>query len=41
VPYLTIGPYVATGTVEDRYGAATLTAERFEGIEARSAGVEG
>jgi DNA-directed DNA polymerase III PolC len=30
VPYLTIGPYVATGTVEDRYGAYTLTAERFE-----------
>jgi DNA polymerase III alpha subunit len=41
VPYLTIGPYVAAGTVEDRYGAATLTAERFERIEARPAGVDG
>jgi hypothetical protein len=30
VPYLTLGPYVATGVVEDRFGAATLTARRFE-----------
>jgi len=29
VPYLTIGPYVAEGTVEDRHGALTLTARRF------------
>jgi DNA polymerase III alpha subunit len=26
LPYLTIGPYVATGAVEDRHGAVTLTA---------------
>jgi DNA polymerase III alpha subunit len=30
VPYLTIGPYTATGTVEDRYGAVAVTARRFE-----------
>jgi DNA-directed DNA polymerase III PolC len=30
VPYLTIGPYVATGAVEERHGAYTVTAERFE-----------
>jgi hypothetical protein len=30
VPYLTLGPYVATGVVEERYGAHTITAQRFE-----------
>jgi DNA polymerase-3 subunit alpha len=29
VPYLTLGPYTATGVVEDRFGAFTLTARRF------------
>jgi hypothetical protein len=33
VPYLTLGPYAATGVVEDRFGAATLTARRFERLE--------
>jgi DNA polymerase III alpha subunit len=40
VPYPTLGPYTATGVVEDRYGACTLTAERLErdeGTRARSA----
>jgi len=30
VPYLTMGPYVAMGVVEERYGACTITAQRFE-----------
>jgi hypothetical protein len=30
VPYLTMGPYLATGVVEERYGAHTITAQRFE-----------
>jgi DNA polymerase III alpha subunit len=30
VPYLTVGPYVATGVVEDRNGAYTITARSFE-----------
>jgi DNA-directed DNA polymerase III PolC len=30
VPYLTIGPYVATGVVEEQYGVFTLTARRFQ-----------
>ena len=30
VPYLTMGPYVATGVVEDRFGACAVTARRFE-----------
>ena len=34
VPYLTMGPYVATGVVEERYGAHTLTARGFERLEA-------
>jgi DNA polymerase III alpha subunit len=29
VPYLTMGPYTATGVVEERFGALTLTAKRF------------
>jgi DNA polymerase III alpha subunit len=33
VPYLTLGPYVATGVVEERFGAVTLTARRFERVE--------
>ena len=28
-PYLTLGPYVATGVIEERYGACTLTARTF------------
>jgi DNA polymerase III alpha subunit len=32
VPYLTLGPYVATGVVEERYGACTITAQRFERV---------
>jgi hypothetical protein len=32
VPYLTLGPYVATGAVEDHHGAHTLTARRFERV---------
>src|SRR5205807_5595705 len=30
IPYLTMGPWLATGTVENRYGVAALTATRFE-----------
>jgi error-prone DNA polymerase len=30
VGHLTLGPYVATGIVEDQYDVVTLTAERFE-----------
>jgi DNA-directed DNA polymerase III PolC len=30
VAYLTIGPYMATGVVEEQYGVFTLTAHRFE-----------
>jgi hypothetical protein len=29
VPYLTIGPYLAAGVVEDQYGVFTLTAHSF------------
>jgi len=29
VPYLTLGPYLATGVIEERHGAFTLTARRF------------
>jgi DNA polymerase III alpha subunit len=35
VPYLTMGPYVAMGTVEERYGAHTITARRFERLGER------
>jgi DNA-directed DNA polymerase III PolC len=30
MPYLTMGPYTATGVVEEQYGVCTLTAKRFE-----------
>jgi hypothetical protein len=30
LPYLTLAPYLALGTVEERYGAFTITARRFE-----------
>src|SRR5262249_35113249 len=30
LPYLTIGPYVAMGTVEDHHGVAVLVADTFE-----------
>jgi DNA-directed DNA polymerase III PolC len=30
IPYLTLGPYEATGVVEERYGALTLTAHSFQ-----------
>jgi DNA-directed DNA polymerase III PolC len=30
VPYLTMGPYIATGVMEERYGALTVTARGFE-----------
>jgi DNA-directed DNA polymerase III PolC len=33
VPYLTMGPYLATGVVEERYGAYTVTAQRFERMD--------
>jgi DNA-directed DNA polymerase III PolC len=33
VPYLTIGPYVATGVVEEQHGVFTVTARNFEGLE--------
>jgi hypothetical protein len=33
VPYLTMGPYVAMGVVEERFGAYTLTARRFERLD--------
>jgi DNA-directed DNA polymerase III PolC len=32
VPYLTIGPYVAAGVVEERHGAVTLTAREFRRV---------
>jgi hypothetical protein len=30
VPYMTMGPWLATGAVEDQHGVVTLTARRFE-----------
>jgi hypothetical protein len=30
VPYLTMGPYVAAGVVEEQHGVYTLTAKSFE-----------
>src|SRR5207302_10972416 len=30
VPYLTLGPYVVLGVVEEQYGVCTLTARSFE-----------
>jgi hypothetical protein len=30
VPYLTIGPYTATGVVEEQHGVFTVTARTFE-----------
>jgi hypothetical protein len=33
VPYLTMGPYVALGVVEERFGAHTVTARQFERVE--------
>jgi DNA polymerase III alpha subunit len=44
VPYLTLGPYVATGTVDEQYGVITLTARSFELCErpaAKPAGPSG
>ncbi len=35
-PYLTMGPYVATGVVEERQGAYGVTARAFERAEERS-----
>lgn len=32
-PHLRLGPYVATGVVEEQYGVVTLTAERFEELD--------
>jgi error-prone DNA polymerase len=34
VPYLTMGPWLATGTVEEQHGVVTLTAQRFERLGA-------
>ncbi len=31
-PYLTVGPYVAEGTVEEQYGVLTVNAGRFERV---------
>src|SRR5207248_5613700 len=36
VAYLTLGPYLVTGVVEEQYGVLTVTARRFEKI--RSSG---
>jgi DNA-directed DNA polymerase III PolC len=33
IPYLTAGPYVATGLVEEQYGVLSVTASRFELVE--------
>jgi DNA-directed DNA polymerase III PolC len=33
VPYLTIGPYMATGEVEEQHGVFTVTARGFERLE--------
>jgi hypothetical protein len=30
VAYLAMGPYTATGRVEEQFGVLTLTAEKFE-----------
>jgi DNA-directed DNA polymerase III PolC len=35
VAYLTLGPYVVTGVVEEQYGVLTVTARRFEKITTR------
>jgi hypothetical protein len=32
VPYVTAGPYVATGVVEEQLGVYTLTARTFERV---------
>jgi hypothetical protein len=29
-PYLTLGPYLAAGVVEEQYGVLTVTARSFE-----------
>jgi DNA-directed DNA polymerase III PolC len=33
IPYLTAGPYVATGIIEEQYGVLSVTASRFELVE--------
>jgi DNA polymerase III alpha subunit len=33
IPYLTAGPYVATGLVEEQYGVLSVTASRFELVQ--------
>jgi DNA polymerase III alpha subunit len=38
VPYLRLGPYTATGVVEEQYGVFTLTARTFEPCAAESEG---
>jgi hypothetical protein len=32
VPYLTMGPYVAAGVVEEQHGVCTLAAKSFERV---------
>ena len=38
IPYLTMGPYVALGVVEERFGAHTITARRFDRLDDRASG---
>ena len=33
VPYLTMGPYVAMGVIEERFGAYVMTARRFDRLD--------
>jgi DNA polymerase-3 subunit alpha len=39
VAYLTLGPYLASGIVEDQYGVLTLTARRFQKLKLSPANV--
>ncbi|MFO0877281.1 MAG: DNA polymerase III subunit alpha [Gemmataceae bacterium] len=41
LPYLSLGPYLATGVVEERYGAVTLTARRFVSLGNQSSSTAG
>jgi error-prone DNA polymerase len=36
VAYLTMGPYIAHGVVEEQYGVVTVTAHRFENTAGRA-----
>jgi error-prone DNA polymerase len=41
VPYVTMGPYVAMGVVEERFGSHTITARRFERLDGANPPISG